>query len=349
MGIPRIDIFGEMCPTYLKTHRNGIRRTALSETVNSAPLDAEEQQQLRDKHYNATIIERIDANSDLARFRIRPDAGVPDFKPGQYVAMGLGNWEPRLEGTQPEEVPEKKRRKLSRRAYSISCPMLNSEGELAPVNSIDYYEFYITLVRQGDSPEKPPVLTPRLFCLGAGDRVEVQKKVVGHYTLAGISPTDTVLMLGTGTGEAPHNAMTTKLLAEGHVGKVINVTSVRHGVDLAYAVEHKTLMGRFDNYRYLPFTTRDPVNLDPDHPNYVGKQYLQALYTSGALAEAADDPLDPVNTHVFLCGNPAMIGYVPPGGEPPKTPGMLPLLEERGFTTEADEAGPGVIRFEKYW
>ena len=91
------------------------------------------------------------------------------------------------------------------------------------------------------------------------------------------------------------------------------------------------------------------IQFDPDHPEYVGKQYLQALYTSGALSEAADDPLDPANTHVFLCGNPAMIGYVPPGGEPLKTPGMLPLLEEKGFTTEAEEAGPGVIRFEKYW
>lgn len=322
----------------------------MSETIDSAPLDAEEAQQLREQLYNATIIERIDAHSDLARFRIRPDAGIPEFEPGQYVALGLGNWEPRLEGTQPDQVPEKRLRKLSRRAYSISCPLLDNEGNLAPVNSIDYLEFYVTLVRQADSPDKqPPVLTPRLFRLTAGDRIEVQKKITGQYVLANVDPEDTVLMLGTGTGEAPHNAMAAKLLQQHHRGMIINVTSVRRRTDLAYAVEHKALMGCFDNYRYLPFTTRDPENLDPSHPGFVGKQYLQQLFTSGQLAEAAGDPLDPERTHVFLCGNPAMIGYVPPGSDPPPQPGMLPLLKQAGFSDAADCRGPGCVRFEKYW
>ncbi len=99
----------------------------MSETIDSAPLDAEEVSELREKLYNATIIERIDANSDLARFRIRPDNPIPPFQPGQYVALGLGNWEPRLAGTQEEIVPEKNLRKLARRAYSISCPLLGEE------------------------------------------------------------------------------------------------------------------------------------------------------------------------------------------------------------------------------
>jgi ferredoxin--NADP+ reductase len=229
--------------------------------------------------------------------------------------------------------------------------MLDADQQLAPVDKIDYLEFYITLVREADSPDKkPPVLTPRLFTLGVGDRMEVQKKIVGTYTLENVSPDDTVLMLGTGTGEAPHNAMATKLLAEGHRGKIINVTSVRQRTDLAYAVEHAALVKKFPQYRYLPFTTRDPENLDTSHPNFVGKQYLQDLFASGKLAEAADDPLSPDNTHVFLCGNPAMIGYVPPGADPPAKPGMLPLLRKAGFTDETDaEPGPGTIRFEKYW
>jgi ferredoxin--NADP+ reductase len=322
----------------------------LSETIDSAPLGAEEVQQLREKLYNATIIERIDAHSELARFRIRPDGGIPSFEPGQYVALGLGNWEPRLAGTQSEEVPEKRLRKLSRRAYSISCPMLSGDEQLAPVDAIDYMEFYVTLVREADSPDKkPPVLTPRLFKLSVGDRIEVQKKITGQYTLSDIRPDDTILMLGTGTGEAPHNAMATKLLSQNHRGMIVNVTSVRRRADLAYAVEHKKLMSRFANYRYLPFTTRDPENLDPSHPGFVGKQYIQQLFSSGKLAEAAGDPLAPDNTHVFLCGNPAMIGYVPPGADPPSTPGMLPLLAAAGFRNESDCHGPGCIRFEKYW
>ncbi|MDG2223481.1 MAG: ferredoxin--NADP reductase [Rubripirellula sp.] len=323
----------------------------MSDTIDSAPLDAEEISQLREKHYNAEIIERIDTHSDLSRFRIRPDLPIPAFQPGQYVAIGLGNWEPRLQGTQAEDVPEKKLRKLSRRAYSISCPMLDGNQHLAPVDQIDYFEFYIALVRKSDSPDKkPPVLTPRLFNLEVGDRLEVQKKIVGTYVLENVAPDDTILMLGTGTGEAPHNAMATKLLASGHRGKIVNVTSVRKRTDLAYALEHSVLSKKFPQYRYLPFTTRDPENLDPSHPNFIGKQYLQSLFTSGQLAKAADDPLSPQNTHVFLCGNPAMIGYVAPGAEPLPAPGMLPLLKAAGFRDESGgEVGPGTIRFEKYW
>jgi ferredoxin--NADP+ reductase len=221
---------------------------------------------------------------------------------------------------------------------------------VAPVDSIDYLEFYITLVREADSPDKkPPVLTPRMFCLKAGDRIEVQKKITGHYVLPDHGPDDTILMLGTGTGEAPHNAMVAKLLSENHRGRVVNVTSVRHRADLGYAVEQAKLMKQFPQYRYLPFTTRDPENLDPAHPDYVGKQYLQDLFLSGQLAEAAGDDLSPQKTHVFLCGNPAMIGYVPPGGDPPARPGMLPILREAGFRDDDETQGPGTIRFEKYW
>ncbi len=329
---------------------NAAEKITLSDAIDSAPLDAEEASGLREKFYNATIIDRIDVHADLARFRIRPDSPIPPFQPGQYVALGLGNWESRLAGTQHEAVPEKKLRKLTRRAYSISCPMIDSSGTVTPVDSIDYLEFYVTLVREADSPDKkPPVLTPRMFGLSVGDRIEVQKKITGHYVLENIGKHDTILMLGTGTGEAPHNAMTAKLLADEHRGKIVNVTSVRHRSDLAYAVEHAALMKQFSNYCYLPFTTRDPENLDESHPEFVGKQYLQALFTSGQLATAAGDPLSHENTHVFLCGNPAMIGYVAPGAEPPATPGMLPLLREAGFTDEHATSGPGTIRFEKYW
>ncbi len=322
----------------------------MSDTIGISGVDEGEATALRDKYYNATIIKRIDINPDLAKFRVRPDHPLPEFDPGQYVALGLGNWEPRLEGTQEEQVPEKRLRKLSRRAYSISCPMLDSKGSIATVGSIDYLEFYITLVRQASSPDnKPPVLTPRLFCMGEGDRIEVQKKITGQYVVNGVKPDETVLMLGTGTGEAPHNAMVTTLLAQGHTGRIVNVTSVRHQSDLGYTHEHAELMKAFPQYCYLPFTTRDPVNLDPTHPGYVGKQYLQNLFDSGELAKAAKVDFSPSDTHVFLCGNPAMIGYVPPGGQPFASPGMLTLLREAGFDDDTELQGPGSVRFEKYW
>ena len=53
--------------------------------IGSAPLEAAEATQLREKFYNATIIERVDANDELARFRIRPDNPIPQFEPGQEI------------------------------------------------------------------------------------------------------------------------------------------------------------------------------------------------------------------------------------------------------------------------
>jgi len=301
-------------------------------------------------HYNATVIDRIDVTEDLYRIRIRPDRGFDPYEPGQYVALGLGHWEPRIQPSQVEVVPDAKRNKLVRRAYSISCPMLDSDGKLLTCNEVDYLEFYIALVRGSDDSAAPaPALTPRLFLLNVGDRLNVAPKITGHYTLQGIDPHDTVLMISTGTGEAPHNAMAVELLAKGHCGKVIQVTTVRRNIDLGYLAQHRELMSHFDNYRYLPITTREPENLDPSHPHYVGKQYVQGLFSSGQLSQRVGDPLSPSNTHAFLCGNPTMIGFVPPGAPPLTQPGMLQVLEAAGFSIKDKEPLCGHIRFEKYW
>ncbi len=305
-------------------------------------------QRLRDASYNATLVERIDVHGDLFRIRVRPDAGIKRFEPGQYVAVGLGNWEPRVQPAQDEALEEKKREKIVRRAYSISCPMISDDGELMPCDEVDFLEFYITLVRDAGDPDgKPPALTPRLFGLRTNDRLVVESKITGHYTLAGVGPDDTVLMLSTGTGEAPHNAMTAHLLRQGHRGRIVNATTVRSRVDLGYTSEHQKMMQRFPNYRYLAMSTRDPENLDPNYPGFVGKQYLQDMFATGRLAELAEDPLDPARTHVFLCGNPAMIGLAKKGEATPAKPGMLHLLAAAGFLNE--EPGPGHVRYEKYW
>jgi ferredoxin/flavodoxin---NADP+ reductase len=310
---------------------------------------------LRTKFYNATVIDRRDVHSDLIRIRIRPDDGIRAFEAGQYVAIGLGRWESRLECCQPEPTDDKDALKMARRAYSISCSMWEN-NEIVSLGKVDYLEFYIVLVRKASEPDgAPPLLTPRLFRLQVGDRIEIQKKIVGHYTLAGVQPDENVLMIGTGTGEAPHNAMTATLLAQGHRGKIVNVTTVRQSSDLGYLNEHRILEKEFPNYRYLSLTTRDPINMDPSLPGYVGKRYIQDAYTSGWLAEQAGIELSPKNTHVFLCGNPAMIGYVKPGDPPPATPGMLTLLSANGFIDPSHVEGhhvepkAGVIRFEKYW
>ncbi len=93
-------------------------------------LAVDEIESLRQKSYNATVIRRIDITSDLARFQIRPDAGVPAFEPGQYVAVGMGYWESRVAETQEENLEPAKLRKMVRRAYSFLALWWTVKGTL---------------------------------------------------------------------------------------------------------------------------------------------------------------------------------------------------------------------------
>ena len=106
---------------------------------------------------------------------------------------------------------------MARRSYPVSSSMIDEAGELLPPHTPDV-EFYIVLVKPGQE-EIPPGLTPRLFMLGEGDRLYLGEKITGHYTLEGVKPTDTVLFLSTGTGEAPHNYLLWELLQrhKGHI------------------------------------------------------------------------------------------------------------------------------------
>lgn len=301
--------------------------------------------QLRTWSYNATLIKTVEIHDDLRIFSVKPDWAIPLFSAGQYVALGLGYWEPRLAGTQLETLRPDQRTKLIRRAYSISCPIFDEHNEILRVQDCDYFEFYITLVRQAD---KPPALTPRLFMLREGDRLFIEPHVVGHYALDGIGPDDQVVFFATGTGEAPHNAMVVDLLSRGHSGKIACVTCVRYRRDLGYLERHRELERRFSTYHYLPITTREPENTDPSRTDYVGKMYLQEYVTSGRFERESRISLDPPRTHIFLCGSPDMIGYrahVRPNDSPH---GMLQVLQQCGF----DQTGPdlpGKIRYEKYW
>src|SRR6056297_1493496 len=77
-------------PLYCGMSRPCTGEPDLSDAIKEEMLDSEEVTRLREKHYNATIIQRIDVHSELARFRIRPDDPIVPFEAGQYVALGLG-------------------------------------------------------------------------------------------------------------------------------------------------------------------------------------------------------------------------------------------------------------------
>ena len=319
-------------------------------SIANVEISPAEIDQLRSANYNATVVDFRRLHKELAILRVVPDEGPCHYSPGQYTTLGLGYWEPRVAEAQAEEIDAARQRKLVRRAYSFSAPMLDEQGDLVRPATSDFVEFYIVLILEGE--EHPPGLTPRLFALSEGDRINMGKKVTGHYTLEPVKPTDDVIFVGTGTGEAPHNAMLSELLAADHQRRIVTVTCVRNLQDLGYLETYRELERRYENFQYIALTTREPENLDPTHPNYKPKRYLQDYFDSGDFERETGLALNPESCQVFLCGNPAMIGAPirsPHGTTPSPTPqGMVHALEQRGFTIdEAKQAGN--IHFEKYW
>jgi len=303
--------------------------------------------QLRRTWYNATIVWLRKVNPDLMVLRVRPDFPRPPHKPGQYSTLGLGNWEPRFPGCQEEHLLPGEDMKLTRRAYSMSCSVLGEDGQLEDIEHTDWLEFYIVLVRDSEK-ENPPALTPRLFMHREGDRLFLGDKITGHFTLDPVKPTDTVVFLATGTGEAPHNYMLWELLRRHHPGRILSACCVRYRRDLGYLSIHEELMRRYSNYTFLSLTTREADTVQH-------KVYIQDLITSGQLEERLGQPLDPARTHVYLCGNPKMIGVPTKDRETgqrvfPQPTGVIEILERRGFQTDQPQHKiKGNIHFEEYW
>ena len=306
--------------------------------VRSWSRDTTLESELAEHFYNATITHFEPTHSDLWRLRVRPDHGDTSHQPGQYATLGLGFWEPRIDDATDAGL-DGKWLKLVRRSYSISSPMFDEHGYLTDHTAGDELEFYIVLVVPTE--DNVPALTPRLALKRPGDRIFLGSKVAGRYTLAPVvDPARTCIFLATGTGEAPHNAMVTQLLRKGHRGPIVSAVTVRQWADLGYRAEHEDLEARYPNYHYMPLPTREA-----DFP----KTYLQDVIRDDGFAAKFGVALDPDNTDVFLCGNPAMIGL--PEGDPPEWPevtGVVELLTERGFKLDRRN-DPGNVHFEEYW
>jgi ferredoxin--NADP+ reductase len=106
-----------------------------------------------------------------------------------------------------------------------------------------------------------------------------------------------------------------------------------------------TLMERYPGYHHITLTTREPDTVN-------NKVYIQDYIVSGALEKDNGISLDPASTHVYLCGNPSMIGLPEwsDDDEPsfPETLGVCQLLYQRGFTIDHRRVR-GNVHYEEYW
>ena len=219
-------------------------------------------------------------------------------------------------------------KKLIRRPYSLS-------QSLGPAADPDLLELLIIRVPEGD-------LTPILFDQNEGDRLFVRPKMVGTYLLPKLDADMTLILASTGTGVAPHMTMLETCVDA--CKQVVMMECVRYSAELAYAEQIRQFQQTHPNLVYISLVTREGG----------AKRYIQDYFRDGILEKEHGVSIAPETTHVFACGNPAMIG-IPK--EDLKTgvlsydtsDGLVEILTTRYGLTIHKPRQPGQIHFEKYW
>lgn len=286
--------------------------------------------------YNATvkIIQRSQQNMV---FRVYPESAKIKYRGGQYGALGLKLSHLRVDGKGcgPSED------KLIKRAYSVSSSLLEDNRELVSPDAQGYYEFFIDLVTNDDT--KKPRLSPRIFALEDGDPIFIGPKIVGHYTLEPVENGRNFLFISTTTGESPHNSMIVEALGAGGKVSICNISLWPEGYGSMYKDKHEMLNKKFPNYRYRPFQGSGFQSVE----DFIGRSLNDAAFSR----ENIGWELNKASTHIFLCGDPRMIGApIKLGAWKYEYPeyGLMKFFEAAGFVP-VTRFKPGNISYESYW
>ncbi len=263
---------------------------------------------------NTTVLEREDLHEELAIIKLQPDGGkVEEFLPGQFCTLGL----PPNDGSawvKPDGTP-RTRPKLIRRAYSIASSPLTPE----------YVEVYVVLVSEGK-------LTPSLWTIQQGEKLFMDPRMRGEFTLERIRTGKDMICISTGTGLAPFMSMLRTHKGSGRWRRFVMVHGVRESRDLGYRAELEQLAAEDESLFYLPICSREP-----DGSDWAGEHgRVDALLQPTKFESLTGFGLSPEESDLFLCGNPAMITNVEE------------QFTKQGFaTTTKDKVG--TIHFERYW
>jgi ferredoxin--NADP+ reductase len=270
---------------------------------------------MEDSPYNAIVGSTTELSNRYRILRVIANGWqMPNFISGQYAALGLLGSAPRCEWSEPETPPSEPE-KLIRRAYSIASSSKTRE----------YMEFYLGLVSTG-------ALTPRLFALKVGDPLWLGPKVTGMFRLDQVPDGKHVVLIATGTGLAPYISMLSSEMNCGGPRRFAVLHGAFHSWDLAYRSELMNLQHLCKNMNYIATIDRpeeEPVRWS----GHIG--WVQNLWRTGVVAETCGFQPTPDNTHIFLCGNPAMIDE------------MMKILSKEGFREDRPR-GQGNIHVERY-
>ncbi|MBX2851501.1 MAG: ferredoxin--NADP reductase [Phycisphaeraceae bacterium] len=276
---------------------------------------------------NAKVVERQLLHDTLGIFRIAYEGEGPkkDFEPGQFANLALMPPPEAVEAQAKAEAegdaPKRRRPgrvKLVRRAYSIASPPSEKR----------WLEFYIVAVDEG-------ALTPRLFDLDVGDRLFMDTKIKGHFTIKDVPDGKNLVTVATGTGLAPFLSMYKQYKdTPGRFNRFVFIHGVRVEEDLGYRDYFQQLAKDDPRIVYLPAVSRAPE--DSGYAGYRGR--VTTMFSDGTYEQATGAKLNPETDHVFLCGNPAMIDQL-----------EAELVERDGFTVKSPRQKDGNLHFERYW
>ncbi|HPC83172.1 MAG TPA: ferredoxin--NADP reductase [Thermoanaerobaculaceae bacterium] len=257
---------------------------------------------------NAVVLERQELSPHTMLLRVAPVGWeLPEFQPGQYAVLGLS--------APPRPGAGAATDGLVQRAYSIASGSRQRE----------HLEFFVTRIRSGE-------LSPHLCELRPGDRLYVRPAFAGTFTLDRVPADRHAVLIATGTGLAPYMSMLRTHLEARSGRNLAVVHGARFCADLAYRAEIEEALRQHRHLSYFPIVSAPEPEVA--WSGLVGR--VQDVWRSHAIGNHWGFEPSPADTHVLLCGNPAMVDE------------MTALLEREGFRPDRP-GSPGEIHAERYW
>lgn len=262
---------------------------------------------------------------DLVIMRLVPEGGMPRYKTGQFLTIGL---------------PTTAEKKIVRRAYSIASHPENR----------NYFEFVIRWVRK----PLPGRVTTELFYSSVGDMV-----YLGDPTGAALQISDKlpngqkdnrrIVCVGGGTGLAPFIAFALHLRDTADKREVV----VLHGASYVDELSYKRLLTDLEmesekrgrdkwNFRYRAAISRPKEFFNRSWNGHVGR--VESFFKPdkktklSPLEEMVGEEITPENTMIYICGYQGTID------------GVLEHVSPKGFATEHEKKPDGSfsVKYESY-